>query len=83
MLDVFNLIAQTVEEWYAVTGQIGLFIIFFVIGVPVGIAILLSLLSKPRNLRVSILLLLGLGIIVIIFISLVLILGAVVSIFIP
>ena len=74
-----RIILQTVGEWYSITSQVGLFIIFFVIGIPVAISILMALFSRPRNIRISGLMLLGLAIVIVVFIVFVWLLGAILS----
>jgi len=44
---------NSVAEWYSSTGLIGLVIIFLIIGVPIYILILASIVGQPRNLKVT------------------------------
>lgn len=82
-ITLFSWAIGYLRELFMATGQIGLFIIFFVLGIPVLFSILLAVLSKPRDIRVSGLLLLGLVIIGVIFIASFIIIGLIMSAIIP
>ncbi|MEE8470836.1 MAG: hypothetical protein V3S51_05850 [Dehalococcoidia bacterium] len=77
------MITETVADWYARTNFLGYMVVFGILLFPVYLAILSSIIDKPRNMKVTAVFLGMVSVFAVGFLASFPILGAVLGLFVP